>query len=79
MGAFSVEVRARCQVLFLIFRFCPPLILKQDNLQCDVVDPADVAAIVKTVVRALALYDTAAFREMINNCMSQDLSWKVSD
>ncbi|KAB5534929.1 hypothetical protein DKX38_018015 [Salix brachista] len=46
------------------------------SVECDVVDPADVAAIVKTVVRALALYDTAAFREMINNCMSQDLSWK---
>ncbi|KAJ6727755.1 GRANULE-BOUND STARCH SYNTHASE 1 CHLOROPLASTIC/AMYLOPLASTIC [Salix koriyanagi] len=46
------------------------------SVECDVVDPADVAAIVKTVVRALSVYGTAAFREMINNCMSQDLSWK---
>jgi granule-bound starch synthase len=55
------------------------LILKQDILQCDVVDQADVAAIVKTAGRALAVYGTAAFQEMIKNCMSQDLSWKVSD
>ncbi|CAK7357458.1 unnamed protein product [Dovyalis caffra] len=46
------------------------------NVECDVVDQRDVAAIVKTVVRALAVYGTAAFREMIKNCMSQDLSWK---
>ncbi|KAL9345730.1 hypothetical protein Peur_060583 [Populus x canadensis] len=46
------------------------------SVECDAVDPADVAAIVKTVVRALAVYGTAAFREMIKNCMSQDLSWK---
>jgi granule-bound starch synthase len=44
-----------------------------------VVDQADVAAIVKTAGRALAVYGTAAFQEMIKNCMSQDLSWKVSD
>jgi granule-bound starch synthase len=55
------------------------LILKQDILQCDVVDQADVAAIVKTAGRALAVYGTTAFKEMIKNCMSQDLSWKVSD
>ena len=66
-------------ITFLIFLFPLPLILKQDILQCDAVDPADVAAVVKTVVRALAVYGTAAFREMIKNCMSQDLSWKVSD
>ncbi|KAG6755557.1 hypothetical protein POTOM_041388 [Populus tomentosa] len=46
------------------------------SVECDAVDPADVAAVVKTVVRALAVYGTAAFREMIKNCMSQDLSWK---
>ena len=45
--------------------------------QCDKVDPADVAAIVKTVVRALATYATAALKEIILNCMAQDLSWKV--
>ncbi|KAJ6297835.1 hypothetical protein OIU76_019028 [Salix suchowensis] len=46
------------------------------NVECDVVDQADVAAIVKTVSKALAVYGTAAFKEMIKNCMSQDLSWK---
>ncbi|KAF9667057.1 hypothetical protein SADUNF_Sadunf16G0293300 [Salix dunnii] len=46
------------------------------NVECDVVDQADVAAIVKTVSRAVAVYGTAAFKEMIKNCMSQDLSWK---
>lgn len=46
------------------------------SVECDVVDPADVAAIVKTVVRALAVYGTAAFVEMIKNCMSQEVSWK---
>ncbi|KAH6786157.1 hypothetical protein C2S51_038612 [Perilla frutescens var. frutescens] len=43
---------------------------------CDAVDPADVLKIVKTVGRALEVYGTPAFREMINNCMSLDLSWK---
>lgn len=46
------------------------------NVECDVVDQADVAAIVKTAGRALKVYGTAAFKEMIKNCMSQDLSWK---
>ncbi|KAJ6752359.1 hypothetical protein OIU85_002760 [Salix viminalis] len=46
------------------------------NVECDVVDQADVVAIVKTVSKALAVYGTAAFKEMIKNCMSQDLSWK---
>lgn len=35
-------------------------------------------AIVTTVMRALATYGTAALKEMIQNCMAQDLSWKVS-
>lgn len=46
--------------------------------QCDRVDPADVIAIATTVMRALAAYGTAALKEMIQNCMAQDLSWKVS-
>ncbi|XP_021650623.2 granule-bound starch synthase 1, chloroplastic/amyloplastic [Hevea brasiliensis] len=46
------------------------------HVECDTVDSADVAAVVKTVIRALATYATAAFREMIQNCMAQDLSWK---
>lgn len=45
--------------------------------QCSKVDPADVLKIVAAVGRALAVYGTLAFREMIKNCMSQDLSWKV--
>lgn len=46
------------------------------DVECTAIDPADVLKIVKTVGRALAVYGTPAFREMINNCMSQDLSWK---
>jgi len=42
------------------------------------VDPADVDALAKTVTKALAVYGTPAFAEMIKNCMAQDLSWKVS-
>ena len=45
--------------------------------QCDAIDPADVAKIVVGVTRALAIYGTLAFKEMIRNCMSQELSWKV--
>lgn len=45
--------------------------------QCVAVDPADVLKIVTAVGRALAVYGTLAFKEMIKNCMSQDLSWKV--
>lgn len=36
-------------------------------------------AIAKTVKRALAVYGTPAFTEIIKNCMAQDLSWKVSE
>ncbi|KDP25222.1 hypothetical protein JCGZ_20378 [Jatropha curcas] len=46
------------------------------HVECDRVDPADVAAVVTAVVRALATYGTVALREMILNCMAQDLSWK---
>ncbi|XP_050230305.1 granule-bound starch synthase 1, chloroplastic/amyloplastic-like isoform X2 [Mercurialis annua] len=46
------------------------------HVECDKVDPADVAAIVKTVIRALGTYATSALKEMILNCMSEDLSWK---
>uniref|UniRef100_A0A2P2IPU1 Granule-bound starch synthase 1, chloroplastic/amyloplastic n=1 Tax=Rhizophora mucronata TaxID=61149 RepID=A0A2P2IPU1_RHIMU len=46
------------------------------SVECDMVDPADVAAIVKTVIRALATYGSTALKEMIQNCMAQDLSWK---
>ncbi|XP_048230632.1 granule-bound starch synthase 1, chloroplastic/amyloplastic [Ricinus communis] len=46
------------------------------HVECDRVDPADVAAVVRTVVRALATYATAALKEMVLNCMAQDFSWK---
>ncbi|KAG6428403.1 hypothetical protein SASPL_112654 [Salvia splendens] len=46
------------------------------SVECAAVDPDDVTKIVNTVGRALNVYGTPAFTEMINNCMSQDLSWK---
>lgn len=46
------------------------------NVECDAVDPADVAKISSTVKRALKVYGTPLFEEMIQNCMAQDLSWK---
>ncbi|GLT64640.1 hypothetical protein SLA2020_371200 [Shorea laevis] len=46
------------------------------NVKCDAVDPADVAAVAKGVKRAIATYGTPALKEMIQNCMAQDLSWK---
>ncbi|XP_065858454.1 granule-bound starch synthase 1, chloroplastic/amyloplastic [Euphorbia lathyris] len=46
------------------------------HVECDRVDQADIDALVKTVLRAVAMYGTAAYKEMILNCMAQDLSWK---
>jgi|UniRef100_A0A2N9IDK8 granule-bound starch synthase len=46
------------------------------NVECEAVDPADVTAIATTVEKALATYDTPVLKEMIQNCMAQDLSWK---
>ncbi|KAJ8764944.1 hypothetical protein K2173_010409 [Erythroxylum novogranatense] len=46
------------------------------SVECDAVDPADVAATVRTVIKALATYGTNALKEMVQNCMAQDLSWK---
>lgn len=46
------------------------------NVECDTVDPIDVAAIATSVKRALAAYGTPALAEMIQNCMAIDLSWK---
>ncbi|KAL8170379.1 hypothetical protein V2J09_022183 [Rumex salicifolius] len=40
------------------------------------VDPEDVMALATTVTRALASYGTTAMKEMIQNCMAQELSWK---
>ncbi|GAB2300802.1 hypothetical protein Dimus_034836 [Dionaea muscipula] len=46
------------------------------SVECDAVDPADVTALATAVKRALATYGTPALKEMIQNCMAQDLSWK---
>nr|XP_015866198.2 granule-bound starch synthase 1, chloroplastic/amyloplastic-like [Ziziphus jujuba var. spinosa]XP_024924147.2 granule-bound starch synthase 1, chloroplastic/amyloplastic-like [Ziziphus jujuba var. spinosa] len=46
------------------------------NVECDALDPADVTAVATTVNRALATYGTHALKEMIQNCMAQDFSWK---
>ncbi|KAI4352663.1 hypothetical protein L6164_006891 [Bauhinia variegata] len=46
------------------------------NIECETVDPADVDELATTVKRALQTYGTAAIREMIQNCMAQEFSWK---
>ena len=46
--------------------------------QCETIDPADVKALATNVKRALKTYGTPALAEMVQNCMAQDLSWKVS-
>jgi hypothetical protein len=54
------------------------------NLEClvflfqyELVDPADVSSIVTTLKRAINVIGTAVYKEMIQNCMAKDLSWKV--
>eukprot|EP00245_Coleochaete_scutata_P001752 TRINITY_DN12208_c0_g1_i1.p1 TRINITY_DN12208_c0_g1~~TRINITY_DN12208_c0_g1_i1.p1 ORF type:complete len:614 (+),score=139.34 TRINITY_DN12208_c0_g1_i1:144-1985(+) len=46
------------------------------NVDCDAVDPLDVAALVKGVKKALNVYKTPQFGQMVQNCMALDLSWK---
>ncbi|KAL8138910.1 LOW QUALITY PROTEIN: hypothetical protein V2J09_004911 [Rumex salicifolius] len=46
------------------------------SVECETIDPADVLSLATTVKRALIAYDTPALKEMIQNCMAQDLSWK---
>lgn len=46
------------------------------HVDCEEVDPDDVAAIATTVKRALKVYGTPAFTTMVQNCMGQDFSWK---
>lgn len=48
------------------------------SFQCEKLDPADVEAVARTVKRVLTAYGTPALKEMIKNCMTKDLSWKVS-
>lgn len=46
------------------------------SVDCEAVDPVDVAAVSTTVRRALATYGTQTLAEMMKNGMAQDLSWK---
>ncbi|XP_021757776.1 granule-bound starch synthase 1, chloroplastic/amyloplastic-like [Chenopodium quinoa] len=46
------------------------------NVECETIDSSDVAALATTVKRALKTYRTPAMKEMIQNCMAQDVSWK---
>lgn len=41
----------------------------------DKLDPADADAIAATVRRASQVYSTPKFRQMVQSCISQDLSW----
>ncbi|RZR74677.1 hypothetical protein BHM03_00041231 [Ensete ventricosum] len=74
-------IMAGADILAVTSRFEPCGLIQLQAMQygiCDVVDKADVKKLVKTVKRALKVYGTPAFAEMIQNCMAQDLSWKVS-
>lgn len=71
MGSFNVKV-----ILFTQYDFS--VLSDPIWLQCETVDPDDAKALEMTVKRALKTYGTAALEEMIQNCMAQDLSWKVS-
>ncbi|CAN1170787.1 Granule-bound starch synthase 1, chloroplastic/amyloplastic [Linum perenne] len=51
--------------------------LGEFSVVCEEVDPADVNAVTRGVERAIESYGTPAMCEMIQNCMAQDLSWKV--
>lgn len=46
------------------------------SVECEAVDPADVEKLAITVNRALKTYGTQALKEMVQNCMAQDFSWK---
>ncbi|XVF51184.1 hypothetical protein PTKIN_Ptkin04bG0164100 [Pterospermum kingtungense] len=46
------------------------------SVDCDAVDLSDVEKVARTVKKAIATYGTEALKEMIQNCMAQDLSWK---
>ncbi|MCI00837.1 granule-bound starch synthase 1 chloroplastic/amyloplastic-like, partial [Trifolium medium] len=46
------------------------------NAECETVDPDDVDKLATTVKRAIKTYGTQAMKEIIQNCMAQDFSWK---
>ena len=47
------------------------------NVDCEEVDPIDVAALAEGVKKAVRTYGTPAFEQMIQTCMALDLSWKT--
>lgn len=46
------------------------------SVDCNVVEPADVQKVASTLKRAIKVVGTPAYKEMVRNCMIQDLSWK---
>ncbi|KAJ7548302.1 hypothetical protein O6H91_07G006300 [Diphasiastrum complanatum] len=46
------------------------------NVHCEEVDPKDVKALAIAVKRAVKIYGTPAFPDIVKACMVQDLSWK---
>ncbi|XP_004495514.1 granule-bound starch synthase 1, chloroplastic/amyloplastic-like [Cicer arietinum] len=46
------------------------------SAQCDTLDPDDVNKLANTVKRALRTYGTPEMKEIIQNCMAQEFSWK---
>ncbi|KAK7344106.1 hypothetical protein VNO77_13376 [Canavalia gladiata] len=46
------------------------------SAECEAIDPADVEKLATTIKRALRAYGTPALKEIIQNCMAQDFSWK---
>ncbi|MED6211005.1 hypothetical protein PIB30_069543 [Stylosanthes scabra] len=46
------------------------------SVECEAVDPADVEKLASTIIRALKTFGTPALKEMVQNCMAQDFSWK---
>jgi granule-bound starch synthase len=49
---------------------------KPFNVDCEKVDPEDVALLSATVKKAVEVYGTPKLKTMIRACMAQDLSWK---
>ncbi|CBI24579.3 unnamed protein product, partial [Vitis vinifera] len=47
------------------------------SVECDRIDLVDVDALAITIKKTLATYGTTALREMIQNYMALDFSWKV--
>lgn len=80
MRPFNVDVRTcfLCESSYQCVNMILPS-MKFRFFQCDVVDKDDIQKVVKMTKRVLEVYQTPAFAKMIQNCMDQDLSWKVSN